>query len=81
MTTHLRESLYQYAVQYLREHGESMPSEVVEGFMKEHPDECGKLTPAALRTKLTSQVTTELRWYGDEAPIQRTGNRTIVSRR
>lgn len=81
MTTHLRDALYQYAIGFLREHGESMPSEVVDGFVQDLPEETGGLTLAALRTKLSSQITSEIKWYGDEAPIQRTGNRTIVLRK
>lgn len=77
MVSSLKEHLYTYAVAYLKVYGESAPGDIVDSFMRTFPDECKRMNLHAVRTKLSSAVTMELKWSREDADIQRTGNRTL----
>lgn len=61
--------IYDYAIEYLKIHGDSKPCEIAKSFLRTHPDvtKDDKNT----RTVLTNKVTQEIRYYGDRAPIIR----------
>lgn len=77
MVSSLKEHLYTYAVAYLKVYGEASPRDIVDSFARTFPEECRRTNVQTLRTKLTSAVTMELKWSGEDADIQRTGNRTL----
>lgn len=76
----LREHMYTYAIAYLRIYGETMQGEIIESFQRSFPKECDRTSILSLRSMLSREISLRLKWEGDDAPIQRTGNRTIVLR-
>lgn len=76
----LKDHMYTYAIAYLRIYGESMQGEIIESFRRSFPEECERRSVFTLRNYMTREISRRLKWEGADAPIQRTGNKTIVLR-
>lgn len=65
----IKHAIYDYAVSYVKINGDSEPMDIVDSFIRTHPDV--KPDVKNLRSKLTAAVTDNIDYYGDRAPIIR----------